>query len=576
MSNIELANTYFKLPIQQLDDSHTHYIEGKTVDDLELIKIKKNKLDDDVLSSYQQTFKPTSRMGFLTLPLWSKNYTDDTKFLKESAKFYKNYKSKQNVAQVDNFLETWNKIKSNTNFREKYYFFNWNFIDFLNKYSSFLQLLSLYNLASPVLSFIVPILMLFLPLLYLRWKGRDITTESYIKTLKEVLKNHALGLLFTDFKSLNWQKRIYSMGSFFFFFFNIYQNFLVCLRFRLNMIDIHKFMDSIRSYITYTVDQINNMVYYIEPLTTYQTFKNDVLRQKQILSDFLVRVNEITPFRMTVQKLTQIGTVMQTFFTFYTDNILNQSFLYSFGFHGFLNQIEGLQGNLKSKMITYCNYSHKKTEFKQLCHPALCDNKPIRNTVKLNKNMIITGPNAAGKTTIIKSTIINLLLSQQIGCGFYEKATIYPYQTIHCYINIPDTSGRDSLFQAEARRCKEILDDVYRKPNTRHFCIFDELYSGTNPYEAVASAYGYLDYLIKSKKCTFILTTHFINLCKIMNTNKHVKNYHMIVNSENEELKYTYQMKQGISNIKGGTFVLRQLGYPDEIIKKAIDTLDVL
>ena len=349
MSNIELANTYFKLPIQNLNESHTHYIEERTVDDLELIKIKNNKLDDHVISSYQQTFKPTSRMGFLTLPLWSKNYTDDTKFLKESTKFYKNYKSKQNVAQVDNFLETWNKIKSNTNFREKYYFFNWNFIDFLNKYSSFLQLLSLYNLASPVLSFIVPILMLFLPLLYLRWKGRDITTESYIKTLKEVLKNHALGLLFTDFKSLSWQKRIYSMGSFFFFFFNIYQNFLVCLRFRINMIDIHNFMDSIRNYITYTVDQMNNMVYYIEPLTTYQTFKNDVLKQKQILSDFLVDVNKITPFKMTIQKLTQIGTVMQTFFTFYTDNVLNQSFLYSFGLHGYLNQIEGLQDNIKIK-----------------------------------------------------------------------------------------------------------------------------------------------------------------------------------------------------------------------------------
>ena len=61
-----------------------------------------------------------------------------------------------------------------------------------------------------------------------------------------------------------------------------------------------------------------------------------------------------------------------------------------------------------------------------------------------------------------------------------------------------------------------------------------------------------------------------------MNANKHVKNYHMIVNNENEELKYTYQMKQGISNIKGGTFVLRQLGYPDEIINKAIKTLNVL
>ncbi len=576
MSNIELVNTFFKLPIQQLNDNQIKYIDDKTVDDLELIQSKKGKIDNDVSSSYSQTFKPTSKMGKLTLQLWSKNFTDDTKFLKDSAKLYKTYNSQQDVGQVDNFLQTWSEIKSNTNFREKYYYYNWQFLEFFNKYAAFLQLLSLYNLASPVLSFILPILMLFIPLIYLRWRGRGITIQSYIKTLKEVLKNHALGLLFTDFQNLSWQKRIYSMGSLFFFFFNIYQNFLVCLRFRINMIEIHKFMDSVRNYINYTLNQINIMMEYINPLTTYKTFSNSVLEHKQILSDYLVEVNKITPFKMSIQKMSQIGTIMKTFYTFYTDSVLTRGFLYSFGLHGYLNQIEGLQSNIKTKKITFCKYSHNKTEFKKTYHPALMDKDPIKNTVKLNKNMIITGPNAAGKTTIIKSTIINLILSQQIGCGFYNAATVYPYQTIHCYLNIPDTSGRDSLFQAEARRCKEILDDVYRIPNTRHFCIFDELYSGTNPYEAVASAYGYLEYLINSEKCTFILTTHFINLCKIMKNNKKIKNYHMIVDKNEEKLQYTYKMEKGISNIKGGTFVLRELGYPEDIIKSAIKTLDIL
>ena len=73
---------------------------------------------------------------------------------------------------------------------------------------------------------------------------------------------------------------------------------------------------------------------------------------------------------------------------------------------------------------------------------------------------MITGPNASGKTTILKTTLFNIILSQQVGFGFYSSATINPYKYIHCYLNIPDTSGRDSLFQAEARRCKEILDSV--------------------------------------------------------------------------------------------------------------------
>ena len=83
--------------------------------------------------------------------------------------------------------------------------------------------------------------------------------------------------------------------------------------------------------------------------------------------------------------------------------------------------------------------------------------KPIKNTYNLDKNILITGPNAAGKTTIVKTTLFNIIISQQIGYGFYDKAYLHIYDFIHSYINIPDTSGRDSLFQAEARRCENIL-----------------------------------------------------------------------------------------------------------------------
>jgi hypothetical protein len=61
-------------------------------------------------------------------------------------------------------------------------------------------------------------------------------------------------------------------------------------------------------------------------------------------------------------------------------------------------------------------------------------------------------------------------------------------------LNIPDTSGRDSLFQAEARRCKEIIDiiDEPLLTDARHFCIFDELFSGTIAAEATSASYGFL------------------------------------------------------------------------------------
>jgi DNA mismatch repair ATPase MutS len=198
--------------------------------------------------------------------------------------------------------------------------------------------------------------------------------------------------------------------------------------------------------------------------------------------------------------------------------------------------------------------------------------KPVLNDIDLSQNIMITGPNAAGKTTILKSLLINLLMSQQFGYGCYKKAQVKVYDIFHSYLNIPDTSGRDSLFQAEARRCKEILDIVHDNSRKQtHFCVFDELYSGTNPDEAVLSAHAFMKYLIKFKNVNCILTTHFIELCKKLDTNDSIENYHMSTNKSGNDFNYSYLLKKGISNIKGGVKVLFDMNYPKEIIDNTIN-----
>jgi hypothetical protein len=88
---------------------------------------------------------------------------------------------------------------------------------------------------------------------------------------------------------------------------------------------------------------------------------------------------------------------------------------------------------------------------------------------------------------MLKTTMINVIFSQQLGIGFYSSCILNPYTHIFSYLNIPDTSSYDSLFQAEARRCKVILDDIQNYPEKdgyRHFYIFDEIFSGTSPTQA--------------------------------------------------------------------------------------------
>jgi DNA mismatch repair ATPase MutS len=139
-------------------------------------------------------------------------------------------------------------------------------------------------------------------------------------------------------------------------------------------------------------------------------------------------------------------------------------------------------------------------------------------------------------------------------------------------LNIPDTSGRDSLFQAEARRCKQIIDIISKEPNESHLCIFDELYSGTNPEEAVISAHAFMEYLAKFKYVKCLLTTHFIDVCKKLDKHKDFCNYYMetIFDKDNNDFQYTYLLKKGISEVKGGIKVLVDMNYPKEMIEKQI------
>ena len=166
----------------------------------------------------------------------------------------------------------------------------------------------------------------------------------------------------------------------------------------------------------------------------------------------------------------------------------------------------------------------------------------------------------------MKSVLLNVIFSQQFGMGFYGAGSrLAPFAYLHCYLNIPDTSGRDSLFQAEARRCKEILDVVRRETTVEHFIIFDELFSGTNPEEAVKSSAAFIKYLGGLSNVAFMLTTHYRKVCKHFAKSDKIRNYQMAVIQGENTIQYTYKVERGISKVRGGLQVLREMDYPKEI-----------
>jgi DNA mismatch repair ATPase MutS len=482
--------------------------------------------------------------------------------------------SDQNYKQI---IETWDDIKCDTGFKERYYYIDWPMWEFLNNYQPFLQFMSIYNMTSPVISLFVPIIILIIPFFIIRLKGLKLTIQEYIEILKVIISQHSLGKLFTKFNSVSFQEQIYLVVSAGFYIFSIYQNILVCFRFHNNMKKIHNYFKIFNNYLNYTIESMKNFNKHSEHLTSHNEF-NKILNEKiSVLTEIKNKLDIVTEFKYSIKKISEIGHILQTFYQIYNNPIYNDAMMYSFGFNGYIDCIIGLQENIREGKINFVQLvkndkRNNKNRFKKSYYASLKDKKHVKNTIKLNKNIIISGPNASGKTTIIKSTLINIIVSQQFGCGFYESATLKPYDHIHCYLNIPDTSGRDSLFQAEARRCKEIIDVINRdiKLKETHFCAFDELYSGTNPDEATISAVAFMKYIVKNKNVNSILTTHFIDVCKNLDKEPKIINCLMETNKHNNKLEYLYTLKNGISTVKGGINVLYDMDYPSEIIENTI------
>jgi hypothetical protein len=572
-TKINEINDHFKIPI--FYNENKVELNKNIIKDLELIET----VDASCNPIYNFCFDNDNDVSKKLNQQLCKFYTTDVQFLKDNQILLKEYKP-LGVKYTDysknykNIVDIWNELKIDADFKERYYFIEWEMLEFLNRSEWFLHFMSVYNLLSPIISLLVPIIILIIPFFIIKMKGLIITISEYIDVLKIVANQNAIGKLFVvNFNEINAQEKFTIFISAAFYLFSIYQNFMVCVRFNNNMKTIHNHFNEIRIYIDHTINSMENYLEYSKNLQTHNQFNSDVREKLDILKSIQKKIQNITDYNMfNFSKFKEIGYVFKCFYELHTDKVYDDAIMYSLGFNGYMDCLKGLQQNILERKINYAIFidESKKSVLENSYYATLKNSNPIKNTIKLKKNMIITGPNASGKTTILKSALINILFSQQFGCGFYDSAKIKPFNHIHCYLNIPDTSGRDSLFQAEARRCKEILDAISVSPKETHLCAFDELYSGTNPEEAEQSATSFMKYITKYKNVSCILTTHFIKVCKKLEKTKTIVNYKMLTEKENNNLNYKYTLTEGISDIKGGMIVLQQMNYPKEIIDNNI------
>lgn len=559
----------FELPITGNENSKV--LSKEVVNDLELE------------ASCREILRPTTSFGEKTVCLWATNYTPDVGYLNDTQTLLARPMPKINedVAAINGVWANVNTMsgeketsqkgtsqkEEDLGFHAKYQYVDWDLLRPLNNNGVFLQWMSMYNMTTPVLSLCLPIFFLILPFFIIRMKSGHITFGKYCEILKVVFQRHQIGQLFS-ISSATWDKRVYIIVSMIFYVLQIYQNVRSCISFTRNMKHIHEQLFIVRNHISNTIGYMDSYEAQTNDLKTYEEFVANMKLHRHILSTTKLELDHITQNSFSASKLRQIGHVMKCFYRVYNNRGVKAALEYSFAFCGYVDNLGGIKRAIEDGVLGKCKFSKTKTKFHGAFYPVT-ETSPVKNTYDIGRHHLITGPNAAGKTTLLKATMLNVVLSQQIGHGCYKKATVAPFDHIHCYINIPDTSGRDSLFQAEARRCRDILEAIKNSDTrARHFCVFDELYSGTNPYEAIGSAAAYLTYLNKYPNVSFMLTTHFLGLCHRLKRQRRFLNCHMRVEKRGEDFNYTYKLTKGISDVKGGVKVLKDLEYPEEIVRE--------
>jgi len=554
----------FKFPIDYLDEKTTHEIFANVATDLEL-----SVVDPSATSMYEYLFKPSNAFGKTTMNRWTK-YTTNTAYLTETQKIIMNIEPDHlEDVSCNEIIEIWKDVKKDEGFLERYSYMEWECLYFLNTTPAFLQAISMANMLSPVLSLLFPILFFIMPFILLKIQGIPIDVSTYYEVLKDIAKHHFIGKSITSMENLDPQNAVYLLFTTGLYLYQVYQNSMMCMRFYRNIERINQQLIKMHTFVSSTISRMEHFqkIATTYGSTTYSEFTRDLASHIETLRKLSAELSVIKPFEVSIFKINEVGILMKMYYVLHSDLEYENALLYAFDFEGYYDNLKGVRSNIDAGCIHGASFHTLPSKIGGQYYPAHAKGGAIPNHYSFDKNSIITGPNASGKTTFLKTTTINVIFTQQIGCGYYESCVLYPYSHIHSYLNIPDTSGRDSLFQAESRRCKEIIDLIENHSGDRHFAIFDELYSGTNPVEASKSAYAFLLFMSKRENVDFILTTHYTSICKRLKKEPRIKCMRMsAIEKENDEIEYLYKIEKGISKIQGAIKVLQQMNYPQEII----------
>jgi hypothetical protein len=240
-----------------------------------------------------------------------------------------------------------------------------------------------------------------------------------------------------------------------------------------------------------------------------------------------------------------------------------------------INSICNLKNNYNDKW-SICNYETDKTVILDAKNPLLSNSKikQVENPVNLSKNIIITGPNAGGKTTYVKTILTNIILSHTFGICYSIKSDIVLYDTIYSFMRLTDILGSKSYFEVEAEYCSKMIKEANQlyKNNKKGLFLMDEPMHSTPPIEGMSTAYAVAEHLSKLDGIYLIITTHFHKLI-ILEELYPDKFINISVDAIKKEIGFyfPYKIKKGHSYQCIAIELLNSKDFPSNVIQSAIN-----
>ena len=524
-------------------------------DDLEIFRDYKGD-NNTILNKIDNT---NTDGGKFYLKKILENPSDNYKYLNEKKQSFKNLFS---VLEINEILIKKNLIKLSETEKSLFWIFKTNnveqenlinilyfnnfFLKYLNNSSYILTGFNIYKIFfSPFIGILSPIIGFIVPYLVLRFKLKvKFSFISYLKFIYNYYVNMNFGTMFGN-SYLNTLRKIWYGFTMLFYFNGIFNSFqLSKLSYNIN--------NTICNHISNCGIFIRNGLEIIEKLyniddfsvifkATYNYNSNNSLIKD--LNNLSIETNEyFSNFgdKLRIFKLMKNPNNKEDIY-----NLINLIYLCDTIYSIYISKTKN-----DLAVPDYSNSNEPNVSIKGLRHPNIEKDKVVKNDILLDNknNLIITGPNAGGKSTFIKSIAINILLSQTICLSFADNITLTPFYYIASQMNIVDDKGSESLFEAEMNRIIKNVNIIKKcNENSKMSIIFlDELFNSTNVIEGICGSYGICKNLSDIKTNITLLTTHFTYLYKLKDTGNY-KNYRMNVKINKDNIEFPYKISRGIS-----------------------------